>query len=142
MRYALAADAVMLIHFSFIAFALLGSLLLLKWPKLIWVHLPALAWGIYIETSGNLCPLTTIEITRVAVDLGRTHSFPDTVLGSVPVSGATLVKDDLVQAVERNAQRPRGFNLADPHRLQVLPRGGFRRLESPDPDEAPTCRAA
>ena len=61
MGYALAADGVMLIHFGFIAFALLGSLLLLKWPRLIWVHLPALAWGIYIETSGNLCPLTSIE---------------------------------------------------------------------------------
>src|SRR5688572_19150304 len=61
MRYALMADAVMLIHFSFIAFALLGSLLLLKWPKLIWAHVPALAWGIYIESSGNLCPLTSIE---------------------------------------------------------------------------------
>lgn len=61
MGYALAADAVMLAHFLFIAFALLGSLLLLKWPRLIWLHLPAFAWGIYIETSGNLCPLTDIE---------------------------------------------------------------------------------
>ena len=61
MRYALTADAVMLLHFLFIGFALFGSLLLIKWPKLIWLHLPAFAWGIYIEVSGNICPLTHIE---------------------------------------------------------------------------------
>src|SRR5262249_37041509 len=60
-RYALAADAVMLAHFLFIAFALFGSLLLLKWPRLIWLHIPALCWGIYIELSGNICPLTPLE---------------------------------------------------------------------------------
>lgn len=61
MKQALIADAVMLIHFFFIAFALLGSFLLLKWPKLIWVHLPAVAWAGFIELSGAMCPLTDIE---------------------------------------------------------------------------------
>jgi hypothetical protein len=55
------ADAVLLVHAVFIAFALLGSLLLLKWPKLIWIHLPAVAWGAYIEISGHICPLTHYE---------------------------------------------------------------------------------
>jgi hypothetical protein len=59
--YAIAADAVMLVHFCFIAFALLGSLLLIHWPKLIWLHVPALCWGMYIELSGNICPLTPLE---------------------------------------------------------------------------------
>lgn len=61
MRYALTADAIMLAHFLFIAFALLGSLLLLKWPKLIWLHLPAVAWGAYVEMAGRICPLTDFE---------------------------------------------------------------------------------
>jgi hypothetical protein len=61
MKHALAADAVMLVHFGFIAFALLGSFLLLRWPKLIYLHLPALAWGVWIEASGNICPLTPLE---------------------------------------------------------------------------------
>lgn len=61
MRYALAADAIMLAHFLFIAFALLGSFLLLKWPKLIWLHLPAVAWGAYVEMAGRICPLTDFE---------------------------------------------------------------------------------
>jgi Protein of Unknown function (DUF2784) len=57
----IAADAVMAIHFAFIAFALLGSFLLLRWPKVIWLHLPALARGAYIELTGNICPLTPLE---------------------------------------------------------------------------------
>lgn len=61
MWYAMAADAVMLVHFLFIAFALLGSLLLLKWPKLIWLHIPAVAWGAYVEMAGRICPLTGFE---------------------------------------------------------------------------------
>jgi hypothetical protein len=56
-----AADAVMLVHFCFIAFALAGSFVVLRWPRTIWLHIPALAWGVYIELSGNICPLTPLE---------------------------------------------------------------------------------
>jgi|SRR5687768_6453016 hypothetical protein len=59
--YKIAADLVMLVHFLFIAFALFGSLLLLRWPRVIWLHVPALCWGMYIELSGNICPLTPLE---------------------------------------------------------------------------------
>ncbi|HEY6123825.1 MAG TPA: DUF2784 domain-containing protein [Steroidobacteraceae bacterium] len=58
---AIAADAVMAFHFAFIVFALCGSFLILRWPKVIWLHLPALAWGAYIELSGEICPLTPLE---------------------------------------------------------------------------------
>jgi hypothetical protein len=61
MKYALAADAVMLAHFCFIAFALLGSLLVLGKRGIVWLHLPALAWGAWIEASGAICPLTPLE---------------------------------------------------------------------------------
>jgi hypothetical protein len=57
----IAADAVMLVHFCFIAFALLGSFLVLRWFRVIWLHLPALAWGTWIEASGRICPLTPLE---------------------------------------------------------------------------------
>ena len=59
--YRIAGDAVMLVHFAFIAFALLGSLLLPRWPRLVWAHVPALCWGVYIELSGSICPLTPLE---------------------------------------------------------------------------------
>ena len=61
MKYMLAADAVMAFHFLFIAFALFGSFLVLWKRWILWLHLPALAWGAYIELSGNICPLTPIE---------------------------------------------------------------------------------
>ena len=61
MRYSLAADAVMVFHFLFIAFALLGSFLILWKPWILWLHIPALAWGVWIEASGNFCPLTPLE---------------------------------------------------------------------------------
>jgi hypothetical protein len=57
----IAADAVMLFHFCFIAFALLGSFLVLWRRWVIWLHLPGLAWGAWIELSGNICPLTPLE---------------------------------------------------------------------------------
>ena len=55
------ADALVALHFGFILFALLGAALLVRWPGLVFVHLPALVWGTWIEFSGGLCPLTTLE---------------------------------------------------------------------------------
>ena len=61
MWHSFAADAVMLIHFAFIAFALLGSFLVLWKRWVVWLHLPALAWGAWIEASNSICPLTPLE---------------------------------------------------------------------------------
>lgn len=49
-------------HFAFILFSLFGAALLVRWPQFIWLHLPALAWGIWIELSGRICPLTPLEM--------------------------------------------------------------------------------
>lgn len=59
--YALLADLVVTIHFGFVAFVALGSLLLLRWPDLWRVHLPAAVWGAGIEILGGICPLTHLE---------------------------------------------------------------------------------
>ena len=61
MIYRIAADVVLLIHLLFILFVVLGGWLVLRIPKLIWFHLPAAAWGAYIEFSGCICPLTPLE---------------------------------------------------------------------------------
>jgi hypothetical protein len=58
---ALAADLLVIAHLLFVAFVMAGGLLLLRWPGLIWLHLPAVAWGAYIEFSGAICPLTPLE---------------------------------------------------------------------------------
>ena len=62
MWYRLLADAVLIIHLGFIAFVVLGGLLVLRWPRLAWLHLPTVAWGAGIEFSGSICPLTPLEI--------------------------------------------------------------------------------
>jgi Protein of Unknown function (DUF2784) len=57
------ADVALLGHLAFVAFAVLGALLVLRWPKLAWVHLPAACWGVLIEFAGWICPLTPLENT-------------------------------------------------------------------------------
>jgi hypothetical protein len=61
MLYQSAATAIALLHLAFIVFVLLGGLLVLRWPKVAWVHLPAAVWGVLIEFFGWWCPLTKWE---------------------------------------------------------------------------------
>jgi hypothetical protein len=48
-------------HLAFAIFAAAGGLLVLRWPRLAWAHLPAVAWAVYIEVTGGVCPLTPLE---------------------------------------------------------------------------------
>jgi hypothetical protein len=57
----LLADAVTVIHLAFVAFVVLGGLLVLRWPRLAWLHVPSAAWGIAVEFAGWICPLTPME---------------------------------------------------------------------------------
>jgi hypothetical protein len=61
MLYRLLADAVILAHAAFVAFVVFGGLLVARWPRLMWAHVPAAAWGALIEFAGWICPLTPIE---------------------------------------------------------------------------------
>lgn len=61
MIYRLSADLVLIVHLAFVLFVVLGGLLVLRWTRLMWLHLPALLWGAVVEFSGLLCPLTTLE---------------------------------------------------------------------------------
>ncbi len=57
----LLADMLVLLHLLFVAFVMAGGFLLLRWPKLAWLHLPAATWGALIEFTGGICPLTPLE---------------------------------------------------------------------------------
>jgi hypothetical protein len=59
--YAFLADALVVLHLLFVVFVMTGGFLLRRWPTLIWLHLPAVLWGAYIEFSGGICPLTPLE---------------------------------------------------------------------------------
>lgn len=61
MAYNLLADLVVVIHFLFVLFSVLGALLVIWWRKILYVHLPAAAWAAWIEFSGRICPLTPLE---------------------------------------------------------------------------------
>src|SRR5918996_4100262 len=61
MAWRLAAEAVVVIHFAFVLFVVLGGLLVLRWPRLAYVHIPAAVWGTLIEFAGWICPLTPLE---------------------------------------------------------------------------------
>ncbi len=55
------ADALVVVHFAFTAFVIFGGFLTWRWPRLTLAHLPALAWGCWIEVSHSICPLTPLE---------------------------------------------------------------------------------
>lgn len=55
------AELVVALHFAFVLFVILGGLLVIRWPRVIWLHVPAVTWGVLIEFSGWICPLTPLE---------------------------------------------------------------------------------
>jgi len=61
MVYAFLADLVLVLHLAFVVFAALGGLLAFRWRRAPWVHLPAVAWGGFVELTGRICPLTPLE---------------------------------------------------------------------------------
>ena len=56
-----------------------GGLFVLRWPRLAWVHVPALVWGVVVEISGWICPLTPLEnrLRSASGDPVYTSSFID-----------------------------------------------------------------
>jgi hypothetical protein len=62
MIYSQCADLVLMVHFGFVLFVILGSLLVLRWPKLTGWHLAAVSWGALTEFTGWICPLTPLEV--------------------------------------------------------------------------------
>ena len=61
MPYRLLADAVVVLHLTFVLFVIAGGLFVLKWKRLTWVHLPAVIWGVSVEWLDVICPLTPLE---------------------------------------------------------------------------------
>ena len=79
----LLADAVLVVHGLFIVWAALGAVAVWRWPKLALLHLPALAWAVWIEFSGGICPLTPLEnsLRRAAGQTGYSGGFIDHYVG-------------------------------------------------------------
>ena len=75
--YRILADLVVGLHFVFVVFVVAGGLLVLRWPKVAFVHLPAAVWGAAIEFGGWICPLTPLEnsLRRQAGEAGYSTGF-------------------------------------------------------------------
>jgi hypothetical protein len=79
MGYRAAADLVLVLHLAFVLFVVLGGLLVLRWPRLAWVHLPVALYGATIEFLGFVCPLTPLEnsLRRAGGEAGYAGGFID-----------------------------------------------------------------
>lgn len=77
MIYRAAADGVLVLHAAFVLFVVAGGLLVLRWAKLAWLHLPAVLWAAFVEFTGRICPLTPLEVAlrRHAGEAGYTGDF-------------------------------------------------------------------
>jgi uncharacterized protein DUF2784 len=65
------------LHFTFVLFVVLGGLLVLRWPWVAYLHIPAALWGAAIEFGGWVCPLTPLEqwLRRQAGSAGYSGDF-------------------------------------------------------------------
>ena len=61
MIYRLLADTTVVLHLGFVLFVVGGGLLVWRYPRLAWLHVPAALWGALIEFAGWVCPLTPLE---------------------------------------------------------------------------------
>jgi len=55
------ADAIVVLHMGFVLFVVLGGFLVYRWPRMMWLHIPAVVWAIAVEWAGWICPLTPLE---------------------------------------------------------------------------------
>jgi Protein of Unknown function (DUF2784) len=59
--YGIAVGLIVALHCAFIGYVVLGGFLALRWRRTMWLHVPAVIWGIAIATNGVDCPLTWAE---------------------------------------------------------------------------------
>jgi hypothetical protein len=71
------AGLVVVFHLGFVLFVCVGGLLALRWPRVLWVHLPAAIWGMWVELSSTVCPLTPLEnhLRRLGGEAGYSGGF-------------------------------------------------------------------
>jgi hypothetical protein len=77
MGYHWLANIVVAVHLGFVLFVVLGVILVARWRRLAWVHLPAALWGALIEFAGWVCPLTPLEnhLRQLAGERGYSGGF-------------------------------------------------------------------
>ena len=59
--YEFFANLTLIAHLIFVLFVIFGGLFFFLFSKITYIHFPALLWGIYIELTNSICPLTYLE---------------------------------------------------------------------------------
>ena len=77
MLYSWLAALTVAAHGAFILFVTFGALAVARWPRLAWLHVPAVLWGAYVEFAGRICPLTPLEnrFRRLAGEAGYPEGY-------------------------------------------------------------------
>ena len=77
--YRVLADATVVLHLAFVLFVIAGAFLAIRWPRVAFAHIPAAAWGAWVELAGWICPLTPMEnwLREQAGQAVYTTSFVD-----------------------------------------------------------------
>ena len=77
MGYRLAADTMMATHLLYIVFVVVGGLVAFRARWVLWLHVPAVVWAIYVQFIGRVCPLTAWEkrFRELAGDAGYEGGF-------------------------------------------------------------------
>lgn len=72
-----AAAFIFAIHLAFILFVAFGALLVVRFRRLAWVHIPAAVWGASLELLSLTCPLTPLEnrLLQMSGAAGYADSF-------------------------------------------------------------------
>ncbi len=55
------ADGVVILHLGFILFVIFGGIIAVFWPRVLWIQVPCVIWGVFTELAGFICPLTPLE---------------------------------------------------------------------------------
>ena len=98
--YRLLADAVMLAHFGFLAFVVLGGFVAWRYRWVLVPHVAAVSWGALTVVVGLQCPLTGWEdgLRRLGDEDGLPRGFIDTYLTGVIYPREHLIAAQLLVA--------------------------------------------
>jgi len=85
MVYRILAELVLVIHFCFVLFVVLGGLLALRWRRVVWLHLPAFTWGVLVQCFSWACPLTPLEnwFRRAGGESGYSGGFVEHYISAI-----------------------------------------------------------
>ena len=69
-------------HLLYIVFVVVGGFMALRWRSILWLHVPAVVWAVYVQFFGRICPLTVWEqrLRGLAGEAGYDGGFIDNYL--------------------------------------------------------------